>query len=283
MPERFSEEDARRIFARAAERQQAAEPAAEGLSLAELQEVGRAAGLDPAHVAAAVAEVRGAPAPAPPATFLGVDVEPRASRVIPGGVTDEVWEQMVARLRQTFKSKGTPTDVGRIREWTSGPNSSLYATVEPVPEGTRVTLTTSKASEAAQHRMVAALFGTMAAAFAFLGVFSEGGGDAGFWAFVSIFAALAVALPLLGRQSQKRWHQRRQGQFDALLDQFELLARDAAPPAAAPPVAAAPVQDRPAPDAEGGAGRLDLDDLPRPSEALDAPEQPASPSRRTRA
>ena len=264
MPDRFTEDEARQVFARAAERQRAAEPAAEGLSLAELQEVGQAAGLDPAHVAAAVAEVRGgAGSVAPPATFLGVDVEPRASRVLPGPVTDEVWEQMVARLRRTFGSKGTPTDVGRVREWTNGPRSNLLVTVEPTDAGARVTMRTSKASAAAQYRVLFGLFAAMAVLFSVLGVAMGDWAEAGYAVFVGAFVVAAVAIPLLGRQSQARWARRRRGQFDGLLDQFELLARDAAPPETAP---VAP--PRPAPDAgRDGAGRLDVG-------ALDAPPDP---------
>ena len=271
MPDRFTEDEARQVFARAAERQHAADASPAGLSLAELQEVGAAAGLDPAHVAAAVAEVRGARPVAPPATFVGVDVEPRASRVLPGEVTDEVWEQMVARLRRTFGAKGTPTDVGRIREWSSGPNSNLLVTVEPDAAGARVALQTSKASEAAQYRALVGVLGAMAVLFSALGVATGNGGDAGFWVFISALVVAAVVFPLLGRQSYARWARRRQGEFDALLDGFELLVRDAAPPGAAPPDAA----PRGALGAEaGGAGRLDVD-------ALDAaPDSAAPPERR---
>ena len=269
MPDRFSEEEARRIFARAAERQQASEPASEGLSLDELQEVGRAAGLDPAHVAAAVAEVRSARPAAPPATFLGVGVEVRASRVLSGPVTDEAWEQMVARLRRTFGSKGTPTDVGRVREWTSGPSSTLLVTVEPGDParggGAVVTMQTSKKSESSQYGAIVGVFGAMAVLFAILGTLQGGAGDPAFWVFIGAFVAAAVGFPLLGRRSYARWAERRQGQFDALLDQFELVVRDAAPP-------------EPAPAAEaGGAGRLDLDTL----DALPETDAPV-PRRRTR-
>ena len=262
MPDRFSEDEARRIFARAAERQQAAEPASEGLSLAELQEVGRAAGLDPSHVAAAVAEVRGGVVSpdAPPATFLGVDVEPRASRVLPAEVTDDVWGQMVGRLRPTFKTIGVTSEVGAVREWQGtnerGGLSNLCMTAEPAEGGTLVTLQTSKAGNSSQYRAIFGVFGAMAVFFAVLGTLQGGAGDPAFWVFIGAFVASAVGFPLLGRQSYARWSVRRQDQFDALLDQFELLARDAAPP-----------ERRPAHEAEDGAGRLDLG-------APDAPPEP---------
>lgn len=272
MPERFSEEEARQVFARAAERQHADESAPAGLSLSELQEIGQAAGLDPDHVAAAVAEVRGARPVAPSATFLGVDVEPSASRVIPGEVTDEAWGQMVGRVRLTFKTIGVTSDVGPVREWqgtnSSGGLSNLRMTAEPVDGGTRLVLETSKADAARQYRSIFAFSAAMAVLIAAMGLAKGDGGDLGFWVLVFGFALASVLLPLIGSRGQARWAERRRSQFDSLLDQFDLLARDPTPP----------TRDAPAESERGGAGRLDLD-------ALDAPDtsREAAPRPRTRA
>ena len=229
MPDRFSEEEAQRIFARAAERQHADAARPPGLSRAELEEIGRAAGLDPRHVAAAVDEVRaGAPAE-PTATFLGVDVEPRATRVLPGPVTDETWEQMVARLRRTFKSKGTPTDVGRHREWTSGPGSNLHVVVEPVDGGTRVTLETSKAQESRGMWTFPIVGVLLIGLFLAIGVAEGDAADPALWAFLAFWAVFGVAGALVPRVLFDRWAARRRRQFDALLDQFELVVRETTP------------------------------------------------------
>lgn len=68
MPERFTEEEARRVFVRAAE----AVPV--GLSRAELGEIGRAAGLDPASASSEAQSV-----PEAPLSRLGLDALPDTS------------------------------------------------------------------------------------------------------------------------------------------------------------------------------------------------------------
>ena len=272
MPDRFSEEEARQIFARAAERQHADDAAPAGLSLAELQEIGKAAGLDPAHVAAAVAEVQGGAgrSAAPPATFLGVDVEPRASRVLPAEVTDAVWGRMVGRLRPTFKTIGVTSKVGAVREWQGtnerGGLSNLRMTAAAVEGGTLVTLETSRAKEARQYRFLPPFFAVMASLI-FAGGVAEGAtGSPALWTITAVFLAFGISLPAYARHGYVRWAERRQGQFDGLLDQFELLARDAdAAPPERHPVRSAET------GAEGGAGRLDLDAAPPGPEA----ERPA--------
>ena len=278
MPERFSEDDARRIFARAAERQHADDQKPTGLSLAELQEIGRAAGLDPEHVVAAVAEVQGGEGlgAAPPATFLGVNVEPSATRVIPGPLTDEMWGRMVSRVRSVFNTVGVTSDVGATREWqgtnTQGGLSNLRMTASPTEGGTLVSLRTSRAGQVSQYRALFGVFAAMVVFFLVLGLATGDVGDPGFWAFVSMFAAATVGIPLAGRFGSRRWAETRQSQFDALLDRFELMAREGTVEAAPPSIAPLEARQEPA-----RAGRLDLDgDLPEPD--ADPPAR-----RRTRA
>ena len=216
------------MFARAAERQHARAAPPDGLTLAELQEIGRQAGLDPEHVAAAVAESDASGPTAPPASYLGVSVEPRASRVVPGEVTDEAWEQMVNRLRRMFRSKGAPVELGRVREWSSGLRSNLHATLEPVEGGTLVALETSKAEEAKGLRSLPATAGVFVVLLSLL--FGFGDFDLYVW-IVPTLVVLGTALSMVvGRQVLSAWSEKRQDQFDALLDQFELILRDTAPP-----------------------------------------------------
>lgn len=224
MPDRFTEEEARRVFARAAERQHAADAAPAGLSRDELEEIGRAAGLDPAHVAAAIAEVRAGIPDHAPTTVWGIDLEPRATRVVPADVSDEVWRRMVDRLRGTFSTRGTPTQIGRVREWTGGGGSSnLHATVEPVEGGTRVTLATSKAYEAGGLRSLPWTTGVLTvllAAFVGFGDFPPG-----LWALPLSIVLILGAVIVGVRYAYARWSRQRQDQFDALLDQIEIIAR----------------------------------------------------------
>ena len=256
----FTEEEARQIFARAAERQHAVEARGEGLSLKELQEIGREVGLDPEHVAAAVAELRSG-LPVEPVVVAGVDVTPRRVRVLPGELTDEVWEQMVGRLRQTFGAKGIPSEVGRRREWTSGPTSNLHVVAEPVAGGTSVTLETARDSGAAGLWLAPATGGGAVLLFLVLAALQGKLGDPVLWGFVVAFLVFGVVGAVWGRTSLRRWSDTRTGQFEGLLDQFELLMRTT-----------------PEPLAEAERPRLDLD-------ALEGPEPPrgaAESRRRTR-
>ena len=225
MSRQFSQDEARDIFARAAERQHATETHGEGLTLTELQEIGREAGLDPEHVAAAVAEAGQRPPEL--AVVVGVDVAPRATRLVAGEMTDAVWEQVVARLRATFGGQGIATDVGRIREWTSGSSSNLVLTAEPAPGGTMVTISTSRERDARSVRQMPLISVVASAALA---VFLLAGGFPGHypWLLPGLILLANLALALGSRQSLARWSWRRQGQFDGLMDQVELLARDAA-------------------------------------------------------
>ena len=268
MARRFTEEEAQRVFARAAERQHAHAAPPDGLTLAELQEIGRAAGLDPERVAAAVVESAAFGPTAPPASFFGVSVEPRASRVVPGEVTDEAWEQMVNRLRRTFRSKGTPVELGRVREWSSGLKSNLHVSLEPVEDGTLIALETSRAEEAKSLRSVPATVGAFVVLLSLL--FGFGDFDLYVWIIPALLVLGAAASMIIGRQVLSAWSEKHQGQFDALLDQFELIVRDAE-------AEASPPESHPAHAKDAGAGRLDIDALP------DAAEGGAAPRRRDRA
>ncbi len=258
----FTEDEARQIFARAAERQHAVEARGEGLSVEELQEIGLSAGLDPEHVAAAVAELRAGP-PHEPERVAGADVAPRRSRVLPGAVSDETWGQMVGRFRRTFGAAGITTEFGRVREWTSGETSNLRVLAEPVEDGTRVTIE-SRRDDASQAAWMGPAFGTGATLF-FLAIGAATGklSDPVMWVFIVLFASLAVLGGVWGRRSIRGWSETRQSQFDTLLDQFELAQRqplEAEAPAGGPSAA------------EAVPTALDLDTLADPGvEREDAP------------
>ena len=115
MPQ-FTEEQAQRIFARAAERQHEAGGEAPGFSLDELREIGQAAGLSAEHIAEAAAEVEAMTPGEMAREAHGVRTAVRRVRVLPGPLTDEVWQGMVAALRRTTNARGFTSDVGAARE-----------------------------------------------------------------------------------------------------------------------------------------------------------------------
>jgi len=137
MNRQFSEDEAREVFSRAAERQQADAAKGQGLSLDELREIGRAAGLDPAHVEAAARSVAlGAPehgrtmvGPVPRGVYRTVTLAEPPS--------DALWARVVADARRTFEAQGKTTEVGPIREWRNG---NLRVSLEPAGDGSRLHL-----------------------------------------------------------------------------------------------------------------------------------------------
>ena len=261
MSRRFSEEEAQRIFARAAERQRVTSASETGLSLADLEEAARAAGLDPALVAAAAAEVD-APASAPVRTLATAPVETLVTRIVPGTLTDDAWAEMVAAARAEFGQAGMAGQIGRFREWTavSGGTKNGITTrlaAEPVPGGFRVTLSQSVRDMVFGFTIAAAIQALMTVVFAVVTISS---GDPEFWIPTVIMAAFVLLFGGGTQVGTRLWHRRRTEQFDRLLDRFELIARAASDPQRAAP-AAAP---------SAAASRLDLDALPDTADATDA-------------
>ncbi|MFQ5571158.1 MAG: hypothetical protein ACE5G0_15875 [Rhodothermales bacterium] len=116
----FSEKEISGILKRAAEFQEATGPTdATGLSLDELKQIAAEVGIDPQHVAAAVAEMeQGGTAADKQFQWLGGPVSFSVERVVEGDVSEEQWEEMVDEIRRSLNLVGTSGQVGRSLEWT---------------------------------------------------------------------------------------------------------------------------------------------------------------------
>ena len=108
---RFDDEEVSLILRRAAELQEA-QPGAEssGMTLADLEEVAREAGLDPSLVRRAAAEVGdagGAGSPAAPLTggsrFLGAPTVLRAERIVDGELPVAEFEALLDEIRREIQ------------------------------------------------------------------------------------------------------------------------------------------------------------------------------------
>ena len=144
--DRFNEDQAAAIFARAAEAEASGlQPASGtgGMTLAELQEIGREAGLSPEAVAQAAASLRSAGTPAPAPTFLRVPIGVARTVALERPLSDEEWGGLVAELRATFNADGRVHSDGSFREWR---NSNLRVSAGPAPGGYQVDMRTSKGS-----------------------------------------------------------------------------------------------------------------------------------------
>ena len=251
MPRQFTEEEAQRVFARLAELQGQGHGDDRTLSLDELREAARAAGLDPSLVERAVADVD-----APPErrrTLLGAPVEVIQSRVVPGPLTDDVWAEMVGALRTEFDAVGMAGELGRTREWThiSGGNKNGVTTrlsAEPTADGTRLTLSRSVRDSVLGFSIAGGVQLLMALLFFAVPLL---GGEPELWIPGALMLAFGLFFTVGTQAGTRLWAQRRSEQFDRALDRLELIARPAAP-------------------AQEPAPLLDLDAHAAPADASDA-------------
>lgn len=141
---RYSEDEIAAIFKQAAEAQESARQhlsQGEGLTLAELQQIGQEAGITPAFIARAAAAVDHTGPAARPTTYLGLPVSVARTVELPGSFSDADWERLVVDLRETFQATGKVRRDGSLREWRNG---NLHALIEPTEAGHRLHLRTLK-------------------------------------------------------------------------------------------------------------------------------------------
>ncbi len=140
---RFSDDEVAAIFERAAHAQHTAQPqlmSGDGMTLADLQEIGREVGIAPALVAQAVTALDHAGRPAS-RSFLGLPIGVGRTIQLGRNLTDAEWERLVVDLRDTFDARGTVRQDGALRQWTNG---NLQALLEPTANGHRLRLRTLK-------------------------------------------------------------------------------------------------------------------------------------------
>ncbi|MBR9990541.1 MAG: hypothetical protein KFH98_12345, partial [Gemmatimonadetes bacterium] len=146
--DRFNEDQAAAIFARAAEaeasgRQPSSGTGASGMTLAELQDIGKEAGLSPEAVAHAAASLRQAGTRTPAPAFLRVPIGVTRTVALERPLSDEEWGALVAQLRTTFDASGKVHSHGNFREWRNG---NLRVSAGPATGGYQIEMRTSKGS-----------------------------------------------------------------------------------------------------------------------------------------
>jgi hypothetical protein len=148
---RYNEDEVAAIFQVAAEQQQAAlgpsAPASStplasshGMTLAQLQDIGREVGI-PADLVARAAgslEKKGTPTVR---KFFGLPIGVGRTVTLQRRLSDEEWERLVVDLRETFDARGRLKEEGSFRQWTNG---NLQALLEPTATGQQLRLKTLK-------------------------------------------------------------------------------------------------------------------------------------------
>ena len=216
---RYSDDEISEIFRRATEVQERAPqrqlPPSQGMSLTELQSIGREAGIAPDLVAQAARELDQPALPRVSSVF-GIPTGVARTVQLERRLTDDEWDGLVVRLRDTFNARGTITVQGAFRTWSNG---NLHVLVEPHGEGQSVRFRTTHGSS--RGIMVTGMV-TLAVTATSLGMAALAGLDAlnntidtvGSLIFIggALFGVGALQLP--------RWRKTRREQMDELAERL---------------------------------------------------------------
>jgi len=117
---RFNEKEVALIIKRASELQQTetTSESSTGMSLAELEQVAREAGLDLQLVRRAAADLDTRVTDRAPNGFLGAPTVLRLERTIDGEVPADEFEQLVLEIQSQLGQVGSATTIGRTLQWT---------------------------------------------------------------------------------------------------------------------------------------------------------------------
>lgn len=216
---RYSDDEISAIFRRATEVQQRtpqALPPSEGMSLAELQSIGREAGISPELVAQAARELD-QPATPRVSKFLGIPTGVARTVQLERRLSDDEWDALVVKLRETFQARGTITVQGAFRTWSNG---NLHVLVEPSGEGQIVRFRTTHGGS--RGLMVAGMMMLMLTAVAFGVAASSGHPETLDNAInnVSSFLVIGVGLFAVGTLPLPRWLRTRRRQMDELAERL---------------------------------------------------------------
>lgn len=282
----YSEREVSAIIERAVERQQAAEAGGgdAGLTLDEIERIGRESGIAPAHLRAAAAEIDEAGR-----TLARQSGQSRtqvyAERWIDAPFTAAGWEDAVAELRTRFGATigsgfgntagETVQQVGQSFEWSHTSPMGVRTRVTASPRGDRTRLHITQLVGLSSSAVEGVAYGgVIAMVLALVGgtVGSGLGGPTAAWvaALLTLVLTWAAAAPLVAA-ADRRWRARKLRQLGELADDLVPVLRgpaevDATGEATREPAAAAAAP----------AGRLDLDALP---DAPDADGRDASRGR----
>ena len=220
---RYDEAEVAAIFERAAESLQTGlgkAPGSEGLTLAELQEIGREVGIPAESIALAAQSIEPAGTPTS-RRFLGFMIGVGRTVQLAHRLSDEEWERLVVDLRETFDARGRVTSHGSLRQWTNG---NLQVLLAPTATGHRVRMRTTKGDAVGMLAGGLGIFGAGAAG-AIAAVVQGAVGDPGMLAAMgamgvggaTMFATSAFRLP--------GWAQTRQRQMEEVAARL-IAARD---------------------------------------------------------
>ena len=221
---RFSEEEVAEILKTAAEVQHSDKsllPLAEGMTLAQLEDIGREVGIAPEAMRHAAQ--RFSKPDQPTRKFLGLPLGVGRTVELSRRLTDDEWEILVANLRQTFEARGVVKQEGSLRSWTNG---NLQVFLEPTPSGQQLRMRTVKGN-APGLIIGGAIMLSLASAALLTAFFTGSGDDGGLIASLSVMATAGAGMLGSGALGLPGWARLRQGQMDQIAE--EVVRRTSLP------------------------------------------------------
>jgi hypothetical protein len=217
----YNDEEVAAIFRAAAEGSESRalpDAHADGLTLRDLQAIGREVGLSPVAISQAAQSLDRPSGPAH--TLLGFPVGVERTVALNRPLTDREWELLVVELREVFHARGTVRTEGSLREWRNG---NLHALIEPTATGYRLRLGTFK-GDARLSVTVGGLMLGMSAAMSI--VVASGGRLAEAAVGIMAFAAIGAAFVANGTLRLPSWARLRQQQIDGIVERLGAKTQD---------------------------------------------------------
>lgn len=209
---RYTDEEVAAIFERAAQSQQSVPKQRamnEGMTLAQLQDIGREVGIPAELVAQAAHSLTIVDARPMERKLLGLPIGVGRTIELPRRITDEEWERLVVDLRETFDARGRVRAEGTLRSWNNG---NLQALIEPTATSHRLRLKTMNAQ--ARTFMATGVALLLGGGFALVMKVLGEGAQPDLLAKVGILLATGVGMFAVGALRLPSWARLRKQQME---------------------------------------------------------------------
>ena len=197
------------------------------MTLAELQDIGREAGLSPDAVASAARSLEIRPQ-AGVRRYLAMPIGVERTVELHRKLTEAEWERLVVQLREVFNARGVVSSNGSFRQWTNG---NLQALLEPTANGHRLRMSTVRASSIFSLNVGVGVIGTGA----IMAIASAVGGHLGdTWTGAAMISSLGLGSIAVSGLRLPSWARRRARQMESITSR---LARETGTESQEPPPA----------------------------------------------
>lgn len=208
------------IFERAAQEQEAARrsrPADEGLTLSELQKIGKESGITPEFIARAAAAIEGGERNAIVEKVLGFPFVVSQTVPIAKPLTDDEWARFVVELRDMFGKDGQMGGSGALRQWT---DKEVTVNVEPFGGGHRVRMGTAPAKKGVAKLGIGISIAVFLVSLIPWSIVLFGGVHEPSVYMPAIVFTLLSIMPLLGLRGSSNWARKKEQQFASLVSKL---------------------------------------------------------------